>query len=160
MTNNIDDLVKDIATLKADVKQSSQIHSRLDDAIVRLTDISSSIKSMLAVHDEKIKRVDSSQEDILSLLEDRRREWDVDLKELHSRISTQGRELREAIQDTTLRGERQHREHAEAIEKVEDALSNRVGVLEKWRWLIIGGAILLGFIIQNMSFLQEHKINT
>jgi len=27
-------------------------------------------------------------------------------------------------------------------------------VLEKWRWLIIGGAILLGFIIQNMSFLQ------
>ena len=154
MTNNIDDLVKDIATLKADVKQSNQIHSRLDDAIVRLTDISSSIKSMLAVHDEKIKRVDSSQEDILSLLEDRRREWDVDLKELHSRISTQGRELREAIQDTTLRGERQHREHAEAIEKVEDALSNRVGVLEKWRWLIIGGAILLGFIIQNMSFLQ------
>jgi|TARA_R110001592_G_scaffold58814_6_gene178204 hypothetical protein len=154
MANNIDDLVKDIATLKADVKQSNQIHSRLDDAIVRLTDISSSIKSMLAVHDEKIKRVDSSQEDILSLLEDRRREWDVDLKELHSRISTQGRELREAIQDTTLRGERQHREHAEAIEKVEDALSNRVGVLEKWRWLIIGGAILLGFIIQNMSFLQ------
>lgn len=154
MANNIDDLVKDSATLKADVKQSNQIHSRLDDAIVRLTDISSSIKSMLAVHDEKIKRVDSSQEDILSLLEDRRREWDVDLKELHSRISTQGRELREAIQDTTLRGERQHREHAEAIEKVEDALSNRVGVLEKWRWLIIGGAILLGFIIQNMSFLQ------
>ena len=106
---------------------------------------------MLAVHYEKLRRVDSSQEDILSLLEDRRREWEVDLKELHSRISTQGRELREAIQDTTLRGERQHREHAEAIEKVEDALSNRVGVLEKWRWLIIGGAILLGFIIQNMD---------
>tara|TARA_B100000902_G_C27218579_1_gene868369 strand:+ start:828 stop:1292 length:465 start_codon:yes stop_codon:yes gene_type:complete len=151
VANNIDDLVKDIATLKADVKQSSQIHARLDDAIVRLTDISASIKSMLAVHDEKIRRVDSTQEDIVSLLEDRRREWEVDLKELHSRISTQGRELREAIQDTTLKGERQHREHAEAIEKVEDALSNRVGVLEKWRWLIIGGAILLGFIIQNMD---------
>jgi DNA repair exonuclease SbcCD ATPase subunit len=147
----IDELVKDIATLKADVKQSSQIHSRLDDAIVRLTDISSGIKSMLAVHDEKIRRVDSSQEDLYSVLEERRREWEIDLKELHSRISTQGRELREAIQDTTLRGERQHREHAEAIDQVNQTLSSRVGVLEKWRWLIIGGAIIIGFIIQNMD---------
>ena len=29
-------------------------------------------------------------------------------------------------------------------------ISNRVGVLEKWRWLIIGGSIVLGFIIQKL----------
>ena len=147
----IDELVKDIATLKADVRQSSQIHSRLDDAIVRLTDISSGIKSMLAVHDEKLRRVDSGQDDLYGTLEERRREWEIDLKDLHSRISTQGRELREAIQDTTLRSEKQHREHTEAIDKVNQTLSSRVGVLEKWRWLIIGGAIIIGFIIQNMD---------
>ena len=147
----IDELVKDIATLKADVRQSSQIHSRLDDAIVRLTDISSGIKSMLAVHDEKLRRVDSGQDDLYGTLEERRREWEIDLKDLHSRISTQGRELREAIQDTTLRGEKQHREHTEAIEKVNQTLGNRVGVLEKWRWLIIGGAIIIGFIVQGMD---------
>jgi chromosome segregation ATPase len=152
--NNIQGLVKDIATLKADVKQSNQIHSRLDDAIVRLTDISSSIKSMLAVHDEKIRRVDSSQDDLYSSLEERRREWEIDLKELHSRISTQGRELREAIQDTTVRSDKQHREHTDAIDKVNQTLSNRVGVLEKWRWLIIGGAIIIGFIVQGMDFFR------
>ena len=150
--NNLQNLVKDIATLKADVKASNQIHQRLDDAIVRLTDISSSIKSMLAVHDEKINRVDTSQDDLYSTLEARRREWEIDLKELHSRISTQGRELREAIQDTTMAGERQHKEHAEAMRKINETLDRRVGILEKWRWLIIGGAILLGFIVQNMDF--------
>ena len=150
--NNIQGLVKDIATLKADVRQQNDLHSRLDDAIVRLTDISSSIKSMLAVHDEKIRRVDSSQDDLYSSLEERRREWEIDLKELHSRISTQGRELREAIQDTTMVGERQYKEHAEAMRKINETLNKRVGILEKWRWLIIGGAILLGFIIQNMEF--------
>ena len=150
--NNIQSLVKDIATLKADVRASNQIHQRLDDAIVRLTDISSSIKSMLAVHDEKINRVDTSQEDLYSTFETRRREWELDLKELHSRISTQGRELREAIQDTTMVGERQYKEHAEAMRKINETLNKRVGILEKWRWLIIGGAILLGFIIQNMEF--------
>mgnify|MGYP001307055517 FL=1 len=150
--NNIQSLVKDIATLKADVRASNHIHQRLDDAIVRLTDISSSIKSMLAVHDEKINRVDTSQDDLYSTFETRRREWEIDLKELHSRISTQGRELREAIQDTTMVGERQYKEHAEAMRKINETLNKRVGILEKWRWLIIGGAILLGFIIQNMEF--------
>jgi len=126
----IKELIKDIAVLKADKDTSGQVHQRLDDAITRLTDISAGIKSMLAVHEEKLRRVDTSQDDLFSILEDRRREWEVDLKDLHSRISTQSRDLREAIDQVTNR------------------LDSRVGVLERWRWLIIGGAILLGFILQ------------
>ena len=128
--NNLKELIKDIAVLKADRKTSNQVHERLDDAITRLTDISAGIKSMLAVHEEKIRRVDTSQDDLFSILEERRREWEDDLKDLHSRISTQSRDLREAIDQVTNR------------------LDSRVGVLERWRWLIIGGAILLGFILQ------------
>ena len=124
------ELIKDIAVLKADKDSSNQVHQRLDDAITRLTDISAGIKSMLAVHEEKLRRVDTSQDDLFSILEDRRREWEDDLKDLHSRISTQSRDLREAIDQVTNR------------------LDSRVGVLERWRWLIIGGAILLGFILQ------------
>jgi len=128
--NNLKELIKDIAVLKADRDTSGQVHQRLDDAITRLTDISAGIKSMLAVHEEKLRRVDTSQDDLFSILEDRRREWEEDLKDLHSRISTQSRDLREAIDQVTNR------------------LDSRVGVLERWRWLIIGGAILLGFILQ------------
>jgi len=128
--NNLKELIKDIAVLKADRDTSGQVHQRLDDAITRLTDISAGIKSMLAVHEEKLRRVDTSQDDLFSILEDRRREWEDDLKDLHSRISTQSRDLREAIDQVTNR------------------LDSRVGVLERWRWLIIGGAIFLGFIAQ------------
>ena len=128
--NQIKELIKDIAVLKADKDTSGQVHQRLDDAITRLTDISAGIKSMLAVHEEKLRRVDTSQDDLFSILEDRRREWETDLKDLHSRISTQSRDLREAIDQVTNR------------------LDSRVGGLERWRWLIIGGAILLGFILQ------------
>ena len=128
--NNLKELIKDIAVLKAEKDTSIQVHQRLDDAITRLTDISAGIKSMLAVHEEKLRRVDTSQDDLFSILEDRRREWEDDLKDLHSRISTQSRDLREAIDQVTNR------------------LDSRVGVLERWRWLIIGGAIFLGFIAQ------------
>ena len=136
MENNgqIKELVADIASLKQSQKQQSQVHDRLDEAITKLTDISSSLKSMLAVQEEKIKRVDLSQDDLFQLLEARRREWEGDLKELHSRINTQSRELREAIDNVSRR------------------LDDRVGVLERWRWVIIGGAILLGFLVQKMDF--------
>ena len=43
--NQIKELIKDIAVLKADRKTSNQVHERLDDAITRLTDISAGIKS-------------------------------------------------------------------------------------------------------------------
>ncbi len=137
MENNgktLQDLVKDVAAIKADNKASEQVHVRLDEAISKLTDISSSLKSMLAVQEEKIMRVDMSQEDLMSLMEQRRREWNEDLENLHSRISTQSRELREAL------------------DKLDRRLDERVGVLEKWRWLIIGGAILVGFLMQKMEF--------
>ena len=29
-------------------------------------------------------------------------------------------------------------------------LSNRVGILEKWRWIIIGGSIVAGFILHKV----------
>ena len=132
--NQLQELVKDIATLKADKEASVQVHTRLDEAISKLTDISASLKSMLAVQEEKIRRVDISQEDLMSLMEQRRREWNEDLENLHSRISTQSRELREAL------------------DKLQKRLDDRVGVLERWRWLIIGGAILLGFLMQKMEF--------
>ena len=127
--NNLKELIKDIAVLKADRDTSGQVHQRLDDAITRLTDISAGIKSMLAVHEEKLRRVDTSQDDLFSILEDRRREWEEDLEKLHSRISTQSRDLREAIDQVTNR------------------LDSRVGVLERWKYLIIGGSIVVGFVI-------------
>ena len=137
MENNgktLQDLVKDVAAIKADNKASELVHVRLDDAISKLTSISADLKSMLAVQEEKIRRVDISQEDLVSLTEQRRREWEEDLEKLHSRISTQSRDLREAI------------------ESVSKRLDDRVGVLERRRWLIIGGAILLGFLMQKMEF--------
>ena len=80
--NQIKELIKDIAVLKADKDTANQVHNRLDDAITKLTDISAGIKSMLAVHEEKLRRVDTSQDDLFTILEDRRREWEDDLKEL------------------------------------------------------------------------------
>jgi DUF4097 and DUF4098 domain-containing protein YvlB len=112
----------------------SSIHGRLDSAIDKLTDVSSDLKSMLAVHEEKISKTENADEQLANLIEVRRQEMVEDLKELHSRINSQSKELREAIQTINV------------------TLDKRVGILEKWRWLIIGGAILATFLINRMWF--------
>ena len=70
-------------------------------------------------------------------------EFTADIKELHSRITSNTKEIM-----TTASA--QHKEHIEAIQRLRDDLQNRVGVLEKWRWIIIGGSIVLGFLIQKL----------
>jgi chromatin segregation and condensation protein Rec8/ScpA/Scc1 (kleisin family) len=75
-------------------------------------------------------------------LESRRKEWDVDLKELHSRITTNTRELREhQIQSEN--------NMLSELRAMRAQLSERVGVLEKWKWIIIGGSIIIGLMMSN-----------
>ena len=141
--SDIEKLTAEIKLLKKDITQSEAIHLRLDTAIEKLTELAVNIKSMLAVHESKIARAEQVDDDIFVLLESRRKEWDADLKELHSRITTNTRELREEMIDCEKR-------ILQEVRGVRGELSGRVGLLEKWRWLIIGGAIVVGFAIQEM----------
>ena len=54
--NATTDLKVQIAGLKKDVQNVNNLNDRLDLAIQKLTDVSTSIKQMLAVHEEKISR--------------------------------------------------------------------------------------------------------
>ena len=134
------DLHTEIELLQRDVSEMKLIYSRLDKAIEKISDVSNSINRMLAVHEEKI----SQQEEVQIRSE---QEINNDIKELHSRISTNTRELMNLMSE-------QHKEQTEAMLKLKNELQNRVGVLEKWRWLIIGGSIVVGFIIQKMIVLS------
>ena len=97
---------------------------------------------MLAQQEQKLTKAEQTDEDIFITLEARRKEWDNDLKELHSRITTNTKELREhQIQsENNMLNELRH---------MRQQLSERVGVLEKWRWLIIGGSIIIGLMMSN-----------
>jgi len=140
--SDIEKLKTEIALLKKDAKSGELIHLRLEATIDKLTEITISLKSMLIQQQTKLERAEQVDEDIFVTLESRRKEWDDDLKELHSRITTNSRELREhQVQSEN--------KLLDEIRMVRTQLSERVGVLEKWRWLIIGGSIIIGLLISN-----------
>ena len=130
------DITTEVELLKREVGSMNVIHGRLDTAIEKLTEVSNCINRMLAVHEERLSQQEESQHRA-------EQEFTSDIKELHSRITTNTKEIMSAATE-------QHKEHTEAIQRLRDDLQNRVGVLEKWRWIIIGGSIVLGFLIQKL----------
>jgi hypothetical protein len=42
----------------------------------------------------------------------------------------------------------------EEIRGIRAGLDNRVGMLEKWRWVIIGCAIMVGLLMNNPVFFE------
>tara|TARA_B100000780_G_scaffold270692_1_gene230795 strand:+ start:337 stop:765 length:429 start_codon:yes stop_codon:yes gene_type:complete len=119
----------DIESLRKDIENVNNINGRIDAAIDKLTDVSTSIKSMLAVHQEKIARQEKVDEVIFDKLKDRA-----------SEITHVYRELKKDV-------ELSEKRLLIEIKSLKNDIGARVGVLEKYRWIIIGGAIVIGFIL-------------
>ena len=129
--NGTTDLKVQIEGVKKDVENVSNLNNRLDIAIQKLTDVSTSIKSMLAVHEEKISRQELIDDIIFSKLKDRETEIDKVHRELSKEI--QHLEKRLLVEIKTIKLD----------------FGARVGILEKYKWLIMGGAIVLGWILSS-----------
>ena len=134
---DLNQLATDLQVLKNEVEQVASVNTKLDNAIDKLTDISGSIKSMLAVHEEKLSKQEEIDKAIFNLIENRRVEFDTNYKELHARINKIHRELTDEI-------EMSEKRLMCEIKTLNSNLDGRIGVFEKYRWIIIGAAIVLG----------------
>ena len=134
------ELETEVRLLKKELEDQAKIHEKLDVAIEKLTDVSNSIHRMLAVHEEKIARQEEAIFEAEQKIEIRRGELLVKIDELHSRITTNTKEIMTAASQ-------QHEAQNKEIQKIRDDINNRVGVLERWRYVIIGGSIVAGFLL-------------
>jgi|TARA_B110000211_G_scaffold4513_1_gene5131 chromosome segregation ATPase len=134
--NGLTDLKVEIEGLKRDVDNVGNLNSRLDTAIEKLTDVSTSIKQMLAVHEEKISRQEQIDEIIFEKLKDRAGEID----KVHQDLSKEMNHLEKRL--------------LIEIKSLKLDITSRVGVLEKYRWMILGGAFIVGWFIA----LNGHEI--
>ena len=126
MSEQLQKLVEDVAVLKEQNAVSSDIHDRLDSAIDKLTDIQSGIKSMLAVHEERIVRAEESDVEIQSTMENRQETIREDIQTLHKRITDETKDMRQYFND-------------------------KLHQLEKTKWIMVGVACALGISFTPMA---------
>jgi len=107
---------------------------------------------------ERIAKLEAQVEGIKDDVKDVK----ADIKEVHSRITTGNREILDKIDDMDTRLEEkmnkaaesaktQHQEIQVELQKDIKSIGDRVDVLERWRWMIVGGAIALGYVIGHME---------
>ena len=151
MSDQLQKLVQDVAVLKEQNTSAADIHGRIDNAIDKLTDIQSGVKSMLAVHEERLVRAEESDAEIVDIMEQRNRIWQEDLKELHGRITSTSRDFIDI-----------NSEHEKTvIKRVDDMQSyfiteaqkfdKRLSELERWKWIIIGISVAVGISVSPMA---------
>jgi len=140
-------LETEVELLKKEVSDMSKLHVRLDKAIEKIADVSTSLHTIMAVHEEKLIRQEEALDDQEKKLQD-------NIMELHSRITTNAKETHTAMGEMERRlvdaMNEHNRKETEQFMKLREELSTRVGILEKWRHVIIGGAIVIGFILQKL----------
>lgn len=137
----------EVALLKREVADMKLIHVRLDSAIEKIADVSTSLHTIMAVHEEKLIRQEEQ-------LEDQEKQFRDTVQELHSRITSNAKETSTQMGDMERRlhyaMDEHNKKETEQFLKLREELQTRVGILERWRHIIIGGAIVIGFILQKV----------
>lgn len=111
---------------------------------------------------ERIAKLEAQVESI----KDDVAELKTDVKEIHSRITTGNREIMEKIEsmeksiDTKMmqnaaQASQQHLEIERSMKKDVDELADKISAIEKWKWMILGGAIVIGYVIGNLDPLTK-----
>ena len=138
--------------LEVELEVLKTVVTKLDSSLEKISEVSNSIGRLLAVHDERIDQLEKS--------DDKRAD---DIKEIHSRITTQTREIvdkisaleknmEERMRDGAKAAKEQHQDIQNDITKLDD----RIGVVERWRWYLMGAAATVGFIIGNISDIAKY----
>lgn len=147
VTPNVDKLAEDVSYLRKDMAVVGALVDRLDTTIDKLTDISNSVSSLLAVHETKLTSQEIISKQLSDLVEARRVETDDKIQILHERISSGEREIKEQIDDQYDELMKEIKEmRAESVSQ-HNALSNRITAMEKWQWTVIGGSVVVGSLI-------------
>lgn len=85
-----------------------------------------------------------------------------DIKEVHSRITTGNREIVGMLQEVEKRmaensatSAKQHADIKTAYSTEIEKVSNRVSVLEQWKWYVIGIACAFGYMLGHLDLFTK-----
>jgi len=123
-----------------DFEQLERIVEKLDVSIDKLTEVSNNVSKLLAVHDTRINIIEK----------DTVRNED-DIRDIHVKMDNIAKEINKKLDQSMANSIEGHAKIQAAIEEQIKGIDARVKVLEVWRWVVIGGAVVIGWLI-NKTF--------
>lgn len=130
-------LETEVKILQKDLVTFQNILDRFDITINKLTEVSNNLNKVIAVQDSRI----DTQEKAIEIVHKRI----TDMKdEIHEELSDHYQVILEKIKELQV----EQKIHA-------DEMSRRVDALEKWRYIVMGGAVALGFLLSKVGIIDS-----
>jgi len=130
-------LETEVKILQKDLVTFQNILDKFDITINKLTEVSNNLNKVIAVQDSRI----DTQEKAIEIVHKRI----TDMKdEIHEELSDHYQVILEKIKELQV----EQKIHA-------DEMSKRVDALEKWRYIVMGGAVALGFLLSKVNIIDS-----
>ena len=137
------DLAKEVIILQKDVSQMAAITNRLDNAIEKIAELSTNISKLLAVQGNRLEVQEKVSERLEGILEKRNKEIEKELRALNHKIDTVENELNEEIESS-------FDKISNKLDSQQQAVEKRITKLEKWIWVVMGGATVAFWGLQKI----------
>ena len=142
----------EIELLKKDVNIITSLCEKFDTTIDKMQEIASNLSKMISLQEQRIEMQDKATREMESVLEMRRVEHNNDIKELHSRITTVNRDLTTKIDETEKRILDEIHLLRDELSKDNDKMGKRVFDIETWKWMVMGGIFVVGWIASKILY--------
>lgn len=113
---------------------------RIEAAIEKLTSISSDLKSMIAVQDQRLTYQEKTADDIQHVIEQRRLELDNHLNKVYDTMRDQDEKILNEVKTSR----EEHNRHY-------TCLNEKISSLQKYVWVAIGGGIVISWFLTNLA---------
>ena len=146
--NGLNAVKTDVEILKKDVSNIQGLLGKVDDAIDKIADASNGISQILAVHQSKI---DGTAEDIGALAKASEKSDEL----LHQRIKEKDQEHKDLANDNHEALMDFLKDHDERSVVTLEEIFQRIRVLEQWKWVIVGGAAAILYLLSESNILEQ-----
>ena len=126
--------------LNTEVAVLQSVVYKIDNTVAEIAKSSAEVTRLLAVHDSRINNLESGNKDTIT-----------DVRDLYKKMNDNTKEILSKIDDMEVRIEDKIKEHTDKSSAQHKVISDRLTVLENWRWLVVGGAIALGFLLKHLD---------
>jgi hypothetical protein len=78
-----------------------------------------------------------------------------ELKVVHGRITEGNEKVMEKLGQMSKDSDSQHNAIVDRMNVMDKRINGRITVLEQWRWLVVGGAVVVGWIISHSGIIDK-----
>ena len=126
------DIEMRVGLLGKDVEQTDRLCEKLSESIEKLQEVNVNIMRMITLHEQRHEQHEKVEKEVKD-----------DIKDLHDRIDQVERHISERIDAL--------RNDLMAHRKEDNVIGNTLKEIDKYKWMILGAAIAIGWIIGNVN---------